>query len=350
MNARGDSHETAAFRGAVVPWWRSSTSFARMLVALPLVALIPAVVLAADASQTYPTRAIRIVVPYAPGGGTDILARRLGAELGKRFGLPIIIDNRQGGATAIGTEVVARAAPDGYTILVTGSTHPVLPALYPKLPFDPVRDFEPITLFANSPAVLLVNPTLPVKNLKEFLAYAKARHDPLDYGSSGYGGTGHLGMELLKQMAGINLVHIPYTSGAPAMTALLAGQVSVMINNITASVPQIKAGRVRALGVTTKTRTPALPDIPTVAEAGDLPDFEVSAWFGALAPAKTPRFIVDRLNKELNEIVATPEIRKVFAEQGDEAVGDTPEQFGQIIRSDVERWRRVLKAANIRAE
>jgi tripartite-type tricarboxylate transporter receptor subunit TctC len=299
----------------------------------------------------YPDKPIRIVVPYEPGGGTDILARLINVGLSKRFGQTGIIDNRPGAATAVGTQIVARAPADGLTILITTGTFAVLPALYPKLSFDPVRDFEGVTLFASSPNVLLVNPSVPAKNLKEFLVYAaqKARTDPLNYGSSGNGGTGHLSMELLKQMTGLKMVHIPFKGGAPAMNALLSGVVSAMINNVAAAVPQIKAGNVRALGITTPTRSAALPDVPTIAEAG-LPGFDASAWFGVLVPAKTPAAIAKKLSLEINEIVESPEVRKAMAAQGVDVVGNTPAQFNDVIRQDVARWRRVVQTAHIQAD
>lgn len=306
--------------------------------------------MAAAPADKYPERALRIVVPYAAGGGTDILARRIANDLSKRLGQPVIIDNRPGAGTIIGADVVAKAAPDGYTMLMTASAFSVLPALYSNMPFDPVRDFEPVTLFANSPNVLLVNTTVPAKNLKEFLTLAKERTDPLNYGSSGNGGTGHLGMELLKQKMNIQMVHIPYASGAPAMQALLGGQVSAVINNITASVPQIKGGKVRALAVTTLTRSPALPDVPSIAEAGGPPDFEIAAWFGAFVPAKTPVAIVRRLNAEINAVVRSAEVQKLFAEQGVDSTGSSPEEFTQIIRAEVPRWMQVLKAAKIKVD
>ena len=306
--------------------------------------------MAAAPVDKYPERTLRIVVPYAAGGGTDILARRIANDLSKRLGQPVIIDNRPGAGTIIGADAVAKAAPDGYTMLMTASAFSVLPALYPNMPFDPVRDFEPVTLFANSPNVLLVNMAVPVKNLREFLTLVKERTDPLNYGSSGNGGTGHLGMELLKQKMNIQMVHIPYASGAPAMQALLGGQVSAVINNITASVPQIKGGKVRALAVTTLTRSPALPDVPTIAEAGGPPDFEIAAWFGAFVPAKTPVAIVRRLNAEINAVVRSPEVQKLFAEQGVDSAGSTPEEFTQIIRAEVPRWMQVLKAAKIKVD
>ena len=316
---------------------------------LTAAALALCATLIAPAHAAWPEKAIRLVVPYTAGGGTDILARIIAAELAPRLGQSVVVDNRPGAATAIGTEIVAKAAPDGYTVLMTTGTFAVLPAMYAKLAFDPVKDFAAVSLFASSPNVLIVHPAVPAATLKDFIAHARSRSDPLNYGSSGNGGTGHLAMEMLKQMTGVNLVHIPYKGGAPAMTALLAGEVSAMINNIAAAVPQIKADRVRALGVTTTARSPALPAVPTLAEAG-LPEFSASAWFGAFVPAATPAPIVDRLSRDIARIVQTEDVRRRYAANGVDAVGNAPSDFAATVRADVERWRRVLKNANIKPD
>jgi tripartite-type tricarboxylate transporter receptor subunit TctC len=316
------------------------------------IALATAAALMHGAAQadSYPDRPIHVVVPYGVGGGTDILARRIGLELSRKFGQSVVIDNRGGAGTAIGSAMVARAAPDGYTLLLTSSNLGVLPALQPNLTFDPVKDFEAVTLFGSSPNVLLVNPSVPAKSLKEFLNYAAHSPAPINYGSSGYGGTGHLGMELLKQMTGVKMTHVPYTSGGPAMTALLGGQVSAVINNITPSVAQIKAGSVRALGVTSKVRSKALPDVPTIAQAANLPNFDLNAWFGVLVPANTPRPIIDKLNQAVNEVVRMPEVKDEFERNGVDVVGSTPEFFAGTVRSDVQRWKKVLTDANIKVD
>lgn len=311
--------------------------------------LPPAMAADAGPADKYPDRPVRIVVPYSPGGGTDIIARLIGLGLTRKFGQAMIIDNRPGAATAVGTDIVSRAPADGYTMLMTTGTFAVLPALYPKLAFDPVRSFAPVSLFASSPNVLLVHPSVPAKTLKEFIAYAKSRPDPLNYGSSGNGGTGHLSMELLKQMTGVRMVHIPYKSGAPAMSALLAGEVSAMVNNVAAAVPQIKAGTVRALGVTTTTRSAALPEVPTIAEAG-LPDFDASAWFGAFMPADTPAPVVEKMSAAINEILKDPDVQKTLAAQGVDAVGDTPAEFAGIVAKDVVRWKDVVTKAGIKPD
>lgn len=299
--------------------------------------------------ETYPTKPIRMVVPYSPGGGTDILARLIGAKLSESWKQPVVIDNRPGGGTVIGTELVARAPADGHTILIGTGTHTVNATLYPKLPFDPIRDFEPVTLLAVAPNVMVVHPSLPVKTAKEFISFAKARPKQINYASSGNGGTGHLAMEMLKQMARIDVVHVPYKGGGPALNAVLSGEVSALINNMIATVPQIRAGRVRALGVTTGKRSATLPDVPSLAESG-LPGFEASGWFGVFVPAGTSAQIVNRLANELGRIMKLPDVEQNLVRQGAEAIGNPPKEFAGFVRSETARWRKVLKAANITAD
>ena len=296
--------------------------------------------------KAYPSRPIRLVVPYAPGGGTDILGRLVGAKLTESWGQPVIIDNRPGGGTVIGTELVARAPADGYTVLLGTGTHAVNATLYPKLPFDPIRDFEPVTLLASAPNVLVVHPSLPVHTLKQFIAFARTRPGQINYGSSGNGGTGHLAMEMLKQMAKIDLLHVPYKGGGPALNAVLTGEVSALINNMIATVPQIKGGRLRALGVTSSRRSPVVPEVPTLAESG-LPGFDAIGWFGVFLPAGTPPSIVDKLNSELARIVRLPDVHRTLSGQGAEAIGNSKKEFAEIIQSDIAKWRTVLKAAHI---
>jgi tripartite-type tricarboxylate transporter receptor subunit TctC len=299
--------------------------------------------------QTYPTRAIRIVVPFAPGGGTDILARLIGAKLTESWGQPVVIDNRPGGSTVIGTEAVAKAPADGYTLLITTGNFTVNTVLFPKLPFDAIRDFEPISLVASAPNVLVVHPSLPVRNVKQLVALAKSRPGEINYGSSGSGGTGHLAMEMLKQMAGVNLVHIPYKGASPSLTAVLSGEVSVLISNLIPTGPQIKAGRLRALGVTSLTRSAIVTDIPTIAESG-LPGFEATAWFGALAPGGTPAAIVQRLTAEFSRVVKVKEVRDNIASQGADPIGNSDREFAAFIRADIEKWKKLFKSTRIVVE
>jgi tripartite-type tricarboxylate transporter receptor subunit TctC len=288
-----------------------------------------------------------VVVPYAPGGGTDILARQLGAKLHDRWGQSLIVDNRAGGATVIGAELVSRAPPDGYTILITTGTHAVNATLQPKLPFDPVRSFDPVTLIAVAANVLVVHPSTRVKSVEEFVALAKARPGAMSYSSSGNGGTGHLAMELLKQMAAVDIVHVPYKGAGPAVTAVVAGEVATSITNLIAALSQVKASRLRAIAVTTAKRAAALPDVPTIAESG-YPGFDASGWFGVFVPAGTPPAVISRLADGFRSVLESTELRQSLAAQGAEAVGSTPDALGAWMRSEVERWRKVLTAGGIK--
>ena len=326
---------------------RSSILMALSAVAMTsIVASVEAATPASDAP--YPVKPIRIVVPYSAGGG-DIIARQIGNKLTEAWGQPVVIENRAGGGTVIGTDYVAKAAPDGYTLLLTTSILGVNVHLYRKLPYDTERDLAPLTTLLSAPNVMLVHPSLPVRTVKEFIALAKSRPRQLNYGSSGIGGTGHLAMEMLKMNTGIDAVHIAYKGGGPAMTALLGGEIPVLFNNIIAAVPQIKAGRVRALGVTTATRSPSLPDVPTIAEAG-VPGFEAAVWFGLLAPGRTPAPIVRKLSAEVGRIVKLPDTRERFASDGAEPVSNTPEEFAALIRTEIVRWGKVIEAAKITPE
>ena len=305
-----------------------------------------AAIAASTPREAYPAKAVRIVVPYAAGGGTDIQARVIGARLTEIWGQPVIIDNRPGGGTVIGTELVARSTADGYTLLIGTPTHVVNVWLYPKLPFDPIRDFETVTQMSISPNIFVVHPSLPARTTKEFIALAKARPGQITYGSSGNGGTGHLAMEMVKQMAHIQAVHVPYKGGGPAINAVLSGEVSALINNMIPTVNHVKAGRLRALGVTSRTRSGAIPDVPTIAESG-LPGFEAVAWFGLFAPARTPPAIIDKLHADFARVLKLPEVRQLLESQGAEAVANSPKEFERIVRADLEKWRTVLKAAQI---
>lgn len=321
---------------------------ARLLVLMMAVLSIrPDIATAAASKDNYSTKPLRWVVPYAPGGGGDILARSIALKLTEAWGQPVIIDNRPGGGTTIGTDLVAKAPPDGHTILLATNTHAINPTLRAKLPYDSIRDFAAVTMLATSPNVLLTNQTaVPARTVAEFIAFARARPGKLNYGSSGNGGTGHLAMEMLKQMAGINLVHIPYNGGGPAMTALLSSEVPVMFNNILAAVPHIKAGRLTALGVTGSQRSPALPGVPTIAEAG-VAGFEVIAWFCVLAPAGTSAAIVAKLNAEVARILKLPEIKERLVGQGLDPVGNSPDEFSRFLRTEILKWTKVIKYAGI---
>lgn len=313
-------------------------------------ALAPsAACIAAAAPGGYPTKPVRVVVPYAPGGGSDVQLRALGAKLSDIWGQALIIDNRPGGGTVIGSELVARAPADGYTLLMNTPTHVVNVSLYPKLPFDPIRDFEPITQLTASPNIFVVHPSLPARSVKEFIALARSRPGEITHGSSGNGGTGHLAMELIKQMTKIRAIHIPYKGGGPAINAALSGDVSALINNMIPTVQYVKAGRLRALGVTSRQRLRAVPDVPTIAESG-LPGFEAVAWFGLFAPARTPLPIVEKVQADFAKALQLPDVRQMLEGQGAEAVGSTPAQFAKTVRDDLERWRTVIKNAGITPE
>lgn len=301
---------------------------------------------ATRAEVPYPTKPLRFVVPYSAGGGGDIMARMIGAKLTEAWGQPVIVDNRPGGGTIIGTDLVAKAPPDGYTILLATNTHAVNASLHRKLPYDSLRDFAPVTLLATAPNILLASPSLQTRSLGQFVALAKSRPGKLNYGSSGKGGTGHLAMEMLKSLAKIDLVHIPYKGGGPAMNAILGGEVSVLFNNIIAAVPQVKAGRLWALGVTSRQRSLAVPDVPTIAEGG-VQGFEATAWFSVLAPAGTPRPVITKVNSELARILKLPEVGERLSSQGAEPVGNSPEEFAAVMRSEISRWKKVIEAAGI---
>jgi len=301
-------------------------------------------------AQNYPTRVVRIVVPQAPGAQSELFARMLGQKLGESLGQSVINDPRPGAGGAIGAEVAARAAPDGYTLLFgTNSTHGSNPALYAKLPYDAVRDFAPIALTVGMPYVLSVHPSLPVTNLKQLIAFAKSMPGQLYYASAGNGSTHHLSGELFKSMARINSVHVPYKGGPPATAATVGGEVSMLFNTVGSVQPSVKSGRLRALAVTTTSRSGALPDVPTMAEAG-LPGFQMQSWFGLLAPAGTPRPIISRLNAETNKALNTPEMKSAIATMGANVMSGSPEQFADHIKSEIGRIGEIVKAAGIKAE
>jgi tripartite-type tricarboxylate transporter receptor subunit TctC len=301
-------------------------------------------------AQGYPAKPVRIVVAQAPGAQSDLFARLLGQKLGESLGQSVISDPRPGAGGAIGAEVVARAAPDGYTLLMgTNSTHGSNPALYAKLPYDPVKDFAPITLTVGTPYVLAVHPSLPVSTLQQLIVFAKSKPGQLNYASAGNGSTHHLCGELLKSMAGIDIVHVPYRGGPPATLAVLAGEMSMHFSSVSALRAYITSGKLKALGVTTAKRSGVLPEIPTLSEAG-LPGFEMLSWFGLLAPAATPQTIVSRLNAETIKAMSTSDMKSVVAAQGSEVMSGSPEQFAEYIKAEIARVGKIAKAAGIKAE
>ena len=298
----------------------------------------------------YPTKPVRIVVPYPPGGTTDLLARLVAARLGEKLGQNFTVDNRAGASGAIGSQLVAKAPPDGYTlVMATISSHGINSALNKALPYDPVADFAPVTVVASTPNVITVNADMPAKTLSELLAMARAKPDALSFGSTSPGGSPHMSMELLKMMAGVSMVHIPYKGAGPMLTDLIGGQIPVGVDNLPSSMAHIRSGKIRALAVTTARRWPGAPEIPTVAEAG-VPRYEASAWFGLLAPAGTPKPIVDLLQRTVAEIVRRPEVVQQMLAMGAEPVANTPEVFGQQIAAEIDKWKKVAAATGVKAD
>ena len=300
-------------------------------------------------AQDYPTRPIRMIVSFAPGGGTDTNARIVSQRLSEQLGVQVIVDNRPGAASMLGTELVARASPDGYTLLTASPEFTVNPSLQRKVPYDALKDFAPISQTVSSQYVLSTHPSVPVRTLKEFIAFAKARPGQLNYGSSGVGSANHLAAELLQVSTGIKLVHIPFKGAGPGTIALLGGEISFMFSSTTAAVAHIRAGRLRGIAVTGPNRFAELPNVPTVVEAG-IPGFVITGWFGVLAPATTPREIVGRLNAEIVKAVQHPTVRERFAALGTIPVGSTPEEFAAFLRSEIDKWAKVVKASGARAD
>ena len=295
----------------------------------------------ARAQEAYPSRPIKLVVPYPPGGTTDLLARAIAPRLGERLGQAVVIENKAGAGGVIGAQQVAKSPADGYTLVfATIASHGIIPALQNPPPYDPVKDFAPITLVAGTPNVLLVNNAVPAKNLAELLAMARAKPGSLNFGSTSQGGSPHMSGELLKLQAGVDIVHVPYKGGGPMLIDLIGGQIQMGFDNLPSSIAQVRGGKVRALAVTTAKRWPGAPEIPTMAEAG-VPGYEMSAWFGLLAPAGTPKAVVDRLQREVAAILKLPEVEKQFFELGAEPGGMSPEDFGRYISADRDKWAKV---------
>jgi tripartite-type tricarboxylate transporter receptor subunit TctC len=312
------------------------------------VALMCAAVIAH--AQTYPAKPIRLVVPFAPGGSTDAIARIIGQKLDEALGQQVVVENRAGAGGNIGVEFVAKSAPDGYTLIFGHiGTFGFGPSLYKKLPYDPVRDFTPIALFAMVPNKLVVHPSQPARSVKELIALAKAHPGQMNYGSSGNGSASHLATEYFKLLSKTDILAIPYKGTGPLVTDIIAGQTSLTITGVPPLYPMVQSGRLRALGVGSLKRLSLMPELPTIAEAG-VPGYESSTWFGPLAPAKTPREIIVRLNAELMKMLQKPEVKARFASDGIEALGSTPEEFGAYIKAEIERWGRVIKAAGVRPE
>jgi tripartite-type tricarboxylate transporter receptor subunit TctC len=313
-------------------------------------ALLGLQVQSATLAQTYPTKPIRVIIAQAPGSATDVVTRIVGNKLQENLGQPLVIDARPGAGGTLGTDIAAKATPDGYTLfMANNSTHGSNPALYPKLPYDAVRDFAPIIFAAATPYVLSVHPSLPVGTLKQLIALAKSKPGQINYASAGNGSTHHLSGELLKSMAGIDMVHVPYKGTTPAISALLGGEVSVMFATVTGIQPHVRAGRAKTLAVTTAKRSSMMPEVPTVSEAA-LPGFEMLSWFGLLAPAGTPASVVTRMNTETAKALATSDVKSALAAQGLEVMSGTPDQFGDYIKREIAKIAKIAKAAGVKAE
>lgn len=304
-----------------------------------------AVMASASFAQAYPERPIKMIVGFPPGGAVDIIARSVSNELGERLGQPVIVENRAGAGGNIAAEQVSRAAPDGYTVLVSAvSSLAISASLYRNIRYDLLKDLEPVAVIASVPNVLVVNPAVPAKTVGEFVALAKSQPGKLNFGSAGTGTTVHFSGELFKAMAGVDMVHVPYKGAAPAMTDLLGGQVQLMFDFLSAALPQIKAGKLRPLGVTSATRSPLLPDVPTIAEAG-VPGYEVLGNFGIFAPAGVPKAVIERLNKELAAVVNLPQVRARLAEQAATPELQSVEAFQTALRAEVDKWAKIVKSA-----
>jgi tripartite-type tricarboxylate transporter receptor subunit TctC len=305
--------------------------------------------LAAQAQATYPEKPIRFLVPYPPGGGTDVIARILQPRLQAALGQSVLIDNRGGAGGSVGTAAVAKAAPDGYTVLFTLSSHTINPAIFPKLSFDTQKDFEPVGLVASLPQLLAANVNLPVRNVADLIAQAKAQPNKFAYASVGNGSPGHLAGELTDIRMGTKMQHIPYRGGGPAVIDVIGGQVPLLWVSIPAAAQFVKSGKLKALAVSTARRSEAFPDVPTMQEAG-VSDFEVDSWYAMLVPARTPRPIIDRLNRALNTVLQEPAVRAQLIEQGAEAVGGTPEDLGRVIAAELPKWAKLAREAGIKAD
>jgi tripartite-type tricarboxylate transporter receptor subunit TctC len=318
-----------------------------LLHALALSVLV--VLAAAPASAQYPSKPVRLLVGFTPGGGVDILARLLAQKLGERWGKTVVVDNRAGAAGNIATEIVAKSAPDGYTLLLAFSSHASNAALYPNLPFDINRDFTAVTLLATAPVVVAVNASVPAKTLAELIEYARSRPDAVKFASSGVGTPVHLAGELMMQLAGIRMTHVPYKGIVPAMTAMLGGETDVTYPAVLSALQHFKSGRLKALAVASRNRYPGLPEVPTAAEAG-LKGFEIDYWYAALGPAGLPGPIVEQLQREISAIVNAPEMKESLLSQGSIAVGSGPEELSARIRNEYELWSKVVKAGGVKVE
>ena len=327
----------------------TGSTLARWLRPLLATAASLAIVFGAAAQNGYPDKPIKFVVPYPPGGGTDVIARIVQGKFQQLLGQPIVIDNRGGGGGSLGTDIAAKSLPDGYTVLFTLSSHTINPAIYPKLPFDTLKDFEPIGTVASLPQILVAHPAFPASTVAELIKVAKERPGFVQFASVGNGSPGHLAGELFNIRTGADIVHVPYRGGGPAINDVVGGQVPLLWVSIPAAAQFVKTGRLKALAVSTTRRSAAFPDVPTVQEAG-VADFEVDSWYAMFVPGKTPKPIIEKLNKALNQVVADPEIRDKLLAQGSEGVGGSPEMLGKVVAAELPKWAKLVKQANIKAD
>jgi len=314
-----------------------------------LLAVLAALFSLAAAAQPFPSKPIRFMVPFPPGGGNDLVARITGQKLGEGLGQPVVIENRPGASGQVGAQALAASAPDGYAIGTAGTHNTVRQGAGKPAPYDILKDFTPISLLVLQPNVLVIHPSVPAQSLRELIALAKAEPGKLNYGVGSNGSLPHIASEMLRVMAGIDIVHIPYNGAAPLMKAILAGEVSMAFDQPATSLGHIQAGKLRALGVTGRTRAPLLPSVPTVAEAG-LPGFEVNSWFGVIGPANMPKAVVERLSAEFARVVRLPEVQERLTQQGFTVVGGTPEEFGAHLRADVANWKRMIDASGAKID
>jgi tripartite-type tricarboxylate transporter receptor subunit TctC len=325
-----------------------ASSVLKLCLRMPVLTALMCVAAGALAQGKYPARPVRLIVPFAPGGGADISARAIAYKLSERLAQQFVVDNRPGAGGNVGTELAVKAAPDGYTLVLVSSSYGANPALY-KLAFDPIKAFEPITLVSQQPFIMVINPGLPAKSVKEFVAYAKANPGKLNYLSSGAGGIQHLAVELFKTMTGVNIVHIPYRGGSSGLNDLLAGHVHLEFGTVLSTMPIVRNGQLRALAVTTSTRSPVMPDLPTLAESG-VPGYHVSGWYAVMAPAGTPRPVTELLNREIVSLLQAPEVKERFAREGSTVVASTPSQLVTHLQTEIAKWKKLVQEANIRLE
>jgi tripartite-type tricarboxylate transporter receptor subunit TctC len=327
--------------------WNKIQRLARLLVAASC--LWGSWANAASALPTYPDRPIRVIVPLAPGGGSDYTARYIGQRLADRIGQSVVVDNRPAASGIVGTELVAKAVPDGYTLLLAYSTHAQSAQLFAKLPYDPIKDFAPVTEVIATPLTMLLNPSVPAATVKEFIAYAKANPGKLNYGTSGPGSSPHLAAELFDSMAGITMTHIPYKGVALYITAQIGNEIQFSFSNMFTTMPHWKSGRLKLIATGGLKRMEAMPELPTIAESG-VPGFEALTWYGYMAPAKTPRAIVDKLQKQIAAIVNTPEVRQTFISQGNEPLANTPDEFAKVIKNDADKWGAIGRKLGVKLD